>query len=121
MACHSLTRVLPMLCGRRLPSALWCVLVAVLAANVGAPRQVVALCAAVDYEESGEDRDSDETAGQQELSLTFAPAGRVRRTDTVVMRPQAGLRARRIQRAAVGVCLCAELAHRNGLGGPLRC
>src|SRR4051812_42895936 len=121
MVCHRVTRVLPTLCGRRLPSVLWCMLVAVLAANVAAPRQVAALCAAVDCEESGEDRDSDEAAGEQELSLIFAPASPVRRTHTVMMRPQVSLRARRIQRAVVETSLRAELAHRNGLGGPLRC
>jgi hypothetical protein len=118
---RSVTRFLPTACVRRLPFALWCLLIAILVTQVAAPRQVTAFCAAGSYEESEEDRDSDESANEQELSLYLAPTSRVRRMSTLIGRPLMAHQARRPLRIVVASSFCGEHAYRNGVGGPLRC
>jgi len=118
---RSVTYILPMICVRRLPSALWCLLIAVLVTQVAAPRQASLLCAASSYEESEEDRDADESSSEQELSLYLAPASRVRRAGVLIGRPPVRHQVRHAIRTIAASSLCGEHVHRNGVGGPLRC
>jgi hypothetical protein len=112
-------------CARPAGSVVIAVLVALMALQVAAPPRLAGFDSKETYEEFEEEgADPSESDGEQCLPEFVGPvASRPRRPDSEsvqkfaasIAHPQRGLAA--VARPS----LPAELAHRNGIGGPLRC
>jgi len=104
-------------------SAIMAVLIVLMAFQVAAPPRLAAFDSEGTYEEfEEEDADPCESSGEQSLpefvgSLSSVPQ---RAESRFVQRVSAAFSQRR-QKSSIDNCFAADLAHRNGIGGPLRC
>jgi hypothetical protein len=120
----SLTQLLPRLCSRTIGHVVTAALVVLLAVQVAVPPQLSGFDSPAnwqEYDEQEEDGEPDESSGQQGL-LEFvgpvcsgAPRSQPRFFQRIITSAsQLGVKSRTNP-------IPAELANRNGAGGPLRC
>jgi len=115
---------LPDLYGSRRGPAVRAALVALLAIQIAAPPQLSSFNAAAHWQELDEQQDgeSNESDSEQSLPELIGPASNrpPRAEARIVSRPIASPRPR-ARNAFDRISAPAELVHRNGAGGPLRC
>jgi len=110
---------------RRAGSTLWLLLLAVVAIQIAAPTPLASLNGTVSYQDPEADSEpvepSEADSQQSPLEFCGAIALRIRRPEADFIRRFVGKSPRHGWRSAAGPSIPAELLHRNGVGGPLRC
>jgi hypothetical protein len=120
----TIKHVLARLCGRATGSAVIAALVALLAVQVAVPPQLSSFDSQANWQEIDEEEDGEpnESSGEQGLPEFISPAcSRPQRAESRFVQRVAATIAHRGQKSLTEFSIPAELVHRNGAGGPLRC
>src|SRR5262245_30114292 len=119
----ALSHLLNSIYAKPVVSAMMAVLIVSMAFQVATPPRLAAFDSEGTYEEfEEEDADPSESSGEQCLpefvgSLSSAP----QRAESRFFQRLSAAFSQRRQKSFIENCFAAELAHRNGIGGPLRC
>jgi len=119
----ALSHLLNSIYAKPVVSAMMAVLIVLMAFQVAAPPRLAAFDSEGAYEEfEEEDVDPSESSGEQCLPEFVGPlSGAPQRTESrFIQRVSAAVSQRRLK-SFIENCITAELAYRNGIGGPLRC
>src|SRR5262245_19798254 len=104
-------------------SAAMAALIVLMAFQVAAPPRLAAFDSEASYEEfEEEDADRSESSGEQSLPEFVGPLSCApQRTESRFVQRISAAFSQRRQKSFIENCFAADLAHRNGMGGPLRC
>ena len=104
-------------------SAIMAVLIVLMAFQVAAPLRLAAFDSEGTYEEFEEEgADPSESSGEQCLpEFVGSQSSAPQRTESRFIPRLSAAFSQRRQNSLIENCLAADLARRNGIGGPLRC
>jgi hypothetical protein len=119
----ALSHFLNTICVKPAGSAIMAALIVLMAFQVAVPPHLAGFESEGTYEEfEEEDVDPSESTGEQSLPEFVGPLSSApQRTESRFIQRFSAAVSQRRQKSFIENCFAAELSHRNGMGGPLRC
>jgi hypothetical protein len=119
----ALSHFLNSICAKPIASAIMTALIILMAFQVAAPSRLAGFDSEAAYEEfEEEDADPTESSGEQSLpEFVGSPSSAPQHTESRFIQRVSATVSQRRQKSFIKNCITADLAHRNGIGGPLHC